>query len=237
MKRLLLVAATMGLVLCGPAFAESVTVRNEEAAFSISSTQMTRVTVRGDKIVSVKAMEGGEGPQLLVQHDQETGDVFLGVDGGEAGASFAAYLTTASGQTILAKISVDDGQARNIALLTETKKPVQQKSGATVVPGYQETIVAFMKVMFRGETVDGISCDNLALAATKTPNFRLYQVRYCVADGVKGTILQLQNTSKETQEVKPEQFFVKGVLAVGVTNEVVAPGQSTQVLLTEEQPK
>jgi hypothetical protein len=234
MKRLFLAATAMGLVLFGPAFADSVTVRNDEVSFSISSSQMTRVAVKGDKIVSVKSMEGGEGAQLLVQNDQETGDVFLGVDGEASAASYAVYMTTASGQTILAKITTDDGPARNISVLTETKKPVQQKSGAMVTPGYQETIVAFMKVMFRGDTVDGIRCQDMAEAATKTPNFRVYQVRYCVADGVKGRVIQLQNVSKEVQEVKPEQFFVKGVLGVGVTSETVAPTESVQVLVTEE---
>lgn len=234
MKRLLLAAsAVITTLYASGAVAETVAVKDGKVDVDVSSTQMTRFTVRGDKILSAKTMSDPEGPNVLIQNDADNGDVYVGFDGEVTGRTFAVYLTTASGETELVLLHPDTSPAKNVELIGEGRK-LSANGQVNKNNGYAETLVAFQKILFEGEGGEGVTCQDTNSVPKKTPNFLVYQVRYCSTDGLKGFVLQMQNTTTLPQSVKAEQFMLEHVVAAGVSNELVQPGESTRVYIEEE---
>lgn len=114
------------------------------------------------------------------------------------------------------------------------------KSAANSAPnvakanGYTETVVSFEKVMFNGAPVEGISYRPISDNGQDTKHFRIRTVGFYHAEGLTGTVLSLTNHSTVPQQLTSEQFLVKNVLAAGVTQEIVQPGQEAFVYIVEE---
>lgn len=236
MKNLLFSIMSLGLLASATAHADTANVHNEQVTVSLSSTQMTRFVVRGSKIVSVRAMQPSEGAQMLVQNDADTGEVFIGFDGDAQGQTYSAYFSTDDGSTYLVILKPDDGIARNIELIPEIKKAStpSRVPGGKAVAGYSEAIVAFQKNLYSGESSDTVACKDSVAPGQQTPNYMVYEVRTCRADGVSGFVLQLMNTSNVPQTLTADQFMQKRVLSVGVSQETVNPGESARVYIERE---
>ena len=226
----LLLSAT---AIASAATAETVPVKDGKVTVSVSSAQMTRFTVRGDKIVSAKTMQDPDGPQILLKTNADTGEVFVGFDGDVTGRTFAVYFTTSAGDTDLVVLHPDTSEARNVELAGEVHQATPGRS-TLKMNGYSETLVAFMKVLFNGDPGEGVECRDIAEAPKKTPVFLVTQVRSCSTDGLRGFVLQMQNITNQPAQVTSDQFMLKQVVAAGVSNELVQPGESTRVYVEEE---
>ena len=234
MKRPIFAALALGaLAVATTASAETVPVKDGKVTVSVSSSQMTRFTVRGDKIVSAKTMQDPDGPQILLKTNADTGEVFVGFDGDVTGKTFAVYFTTAAGETDLVVLHPDASEARNVEIVGPVHQAVPGRSSLKV-NGYSETLVAFMKILFNGDPGESVECRDVAEAPKKTPFFLVTQVRSCSADGLRGFVLQMQNITNQPAQVTADQFMLKQVVAAGVSNETVQPGESTRVYVEEE---
>ena len=68
MKRALLGAvATLSLVAASPAAADPVQVRDGKFDAVVSANQMSRISIPGDRIASVRSIGEPDGPQMLVE--------------------------------------------------------------------------------------------------------------------------------------------------------------------------
>jgi len=82
MKRIVTAGAGMfALCLAFGAQADPLRVKAGSVDVDLSATQMSRIVVQGQRIVSVRSLDDPAGPQVLTQNDAATGDLFLGFDG------------------------------------------------------------------------------------------------------------------------------------------------------------
>ena len=225
----------MGVALAGSAaFAETVSVKGGTVTAEVSAQDMSRLVVQGEKITAIRTMDDPSGPRLLVQNDAASGDAFVGFDGVTAGRTFSLFLTTDAGETIQVLFHPGDGAAKTVELVPERK--VASVASPIATSGYAETVVAFLKLMFNGQDSDGVTYTPADDKGKVSGKFFLRTIGYYSADGMRGFILAVTNRDTVPQALKAEQFMVKQVMAVGVSDELLQPGETAQVYVAEEAP-
>ncbi|MFP1132895.1 type-F conjugative transfer system secretin TraK [Asticcacaulis sp. W401b] len=215
--------------------AETVSVKGEQVSLQVSSTQMSRVHIQGERIATVRTLQAGEDADLLIEKDEATGDVYVGFDGETTGQTYSAFLTTESGKTVQATFHPVEDTAKTYELKMEgtlsanSPPAIQFKRN-----GYPETMAAFVKLMFNPERPEGVICRSGRSQPTQTANFQVWTIERCDAEGISGTVLHFKNTSTVPQTLSADGFLVRQVLAVGITDELLSPGEEARVYIVEE---
>lgn len=218
-----------------PALADTVTAKGGSVSIDVSSKQMSRIFVRDDKIIAARSLDDPNGPQLITQSDANTGDLYVGFDADAVGRTYSLFLTTQSGEVIQVLLKPTDIDPSSVEILEEHHRSQQTTApGVNKANGYAETIVAFEKLMFNGQTTDGVTYRPIQDKGQETRHFLVRTVGYYHTDGLTGTVLSLTNHTTVPQELAPEQFLVRHVLAAGVSNEMVQPGEEVKVYIVEE---
>lgn len=236
MKRIFAIAAMTALLCAAPAYADPVQVRDGKFDAVVSADQMSRLSVPGDKIVSVRSINEPDGPQMLVEADETTGDVYVAFDGDVLGRTFSLFLVTQSGRTVQAVLqpSAVDGQT---VLINLGATPAQ--AGASVERSerrvdYLETVTALVRVMFRGETPEGVSCGRGNPASTRVGPFELRIAQTCQALGLRGQVIDVENKSDAAVPIVIDSFLVAGVVAAAADRGELQPGGRGRVFVVEE---
>lgn len=235
MRILALLTCASLLAFAPVASAETVTVKGDQVLLQVSSTQMSRVHIQGERIATVRTLQGNDEVDLLIERDETTGDVYVGFNGETAGQTFSAFLTTESGKTVQATFHPVEDTAKTFELRLEgTLSATSPAAIQFKRNGYPETMAAFVKLMFNPERPDGVVCRQGKAQPTQTANFRVWTVERCDAEGISGTVLHFKNTSTVPQSLSADGFLVRQVLAVGITDELLSPGEEARVYIVEE---
>ena len=213
--------------------AEVVKAKAGIASVDLSATQMSRIVVQGEKIVSVKSLDDPSGPQLLVQNDASSGDVYVGFDGETAGRTFSAFLTTEEGDTVQLLLHPGDGPARTVEIALESRM-MAQVGPALRSAGYSETVAAFLKLMFNGQVAEGVSYEPGQDNGRTADRLLIRTLGYYHTAGLRGIVLLVTNKDSIPRPLNPEQFLVAHVVAAGISNELLQPGESARVYIAEE---
>jgi hypothetical protein len=236
MKRIFAIAAMSALLCAAPAMADPVEVRDSKFDAVVSADQMSRLSIPGDKIVSVRSINEPDGPQMLVEADETTGDVYVAFDGDVLGRTFSLFLVTQSGRTVQAVLqpSAVDGQT---VLINLGGTPSQ--AGASVERSerrvdYLETVTALVRVMFRGESPEGVACGRGNAGTTRVGPFELRISQTCQALGFRGQVIDLENKSDAAVPVVVDSFLVAGVVAAAADRSELLPGGRGRVFVVEE---
>lgn len=227
-------ALVLGLA-CGQTHAGTYVVNNGSVSIDVANRQMSRITIRGDKIASVHEMDDPQGPTLLVQKDDQTGDMYVGFDKDAAGRTYSAFLTLQSGDTFQMLLHPSEILAANVEIVPENKKSEANTGPSNLKsPGYSEALVAFEKVMFLHQPTDGVLFTASDSKPEDTPNLTIRTIGFYKAEGIEGIELDITNHSTAPQELKCESFLVKHVLACGISNEMLEAGQNARVYIVQE---
>lgn len=228
--------APVGAVQSPPASSSGpVRIQNGSFEATVSAEQLSRVSIVGDRIVSVRTMQDPEGPQMLVEAEEATGDVYVGFDGPAVGRTFSLFLVTASGRTVQGNLNVAGVPGQTVLVAGGEATP----SGPSVDrterrSDYLETVTAIVRVMFRGDQPEGIRCFNRQGQSREMGPYAVRLVRTCEAAGFRGQELNLQNSSAEATPVLVDPFLVAGVVAAAADRDELLPGASARVFLVEE---
>jgi conjugal transfer pilus assembly protein TraK len=225
------------LLLAAPtAFAETKQVIGDSVTIDVPPKQMSRLFVRGQKIASVRSLDEPTGPQVLVQHDATTGEVFIGFDDDPIDGHFSLFVTTDAGQTFEVRLHPLDGADNRIELVSDDGPSLisQQTQGAG--SGYSETITAFMKLMFNGQVTQGVSFTPVKDQGEVSAHLLIKTIGYYQAEGLRGIVLNLTNQSLAPTVLQSDPFLVKHVLAVGISRETLGPKESAYVYVVETMP-
>lgn len=211
-------------------------IQNGSFEATVSADQLSRLSIVGDRIVSVRTMQDPEGPQMLVEAEEATGDVYVGFDGPALGRTFSLFLVTASGRTVQGNLHVAAVPGQTVLVAGGEAPPA---TGATVDrterrSDYLETVTAMVRMMFRGDQPEGIRCTNRQAQSREMGPYALRLVRTCEAAGFRGQELSLQNSSAETTPVLVDPFLVAGVVAAAADRDELQPGATARVFLVEE---
>lgn len=246
MIRTLLLASAMGLACSTTAVAQPVTTEDGRFEAVVSATQMSRLSIEGEKISSVRKVEDPDGPSLMVEPEPATGDVFIAFDGEVVGRNFTAFLVTESGKTVQASLRPTPGEGRTVLVrLAGGSATASAPSGvphpgraegprAERSPPYTETITALMRLMFNGEAPAGIERVSVRGSRRRAGPFEIVETETWSVMNLRGRVLAVSNRSQADQSIDIDALLVPGVLAVGVSHGQLAPGDQIRVLLVEE---
>ncbi|HYG27858.1 MAG TPA: type-F conjugative transfer system secretin TraK [Caulobacteraceae bacterium] len=246
MIRTLLLAGAASLALGAAASAEPIVARDGRFEATVAATQMSRLSIEGEKIAAVRKVEDPEGPAFMVEPEPATGDVYVAFDGDVVGRSFTAFLVTESGKTVQALLRPTPGEGRTVLVrlaglsAPASSPPSAPPSGgaegprAERTPAYTEAIAALMRLMFNGEAPAGVERVSVRPSRRKAGPFELVDTEAWSVMNLRGRIITVTNRSEAEQALSGDALLVHGVLAVGLAHERLAPGESARVLVVEE---
>ena len=219
--------------------AQAQTIQAKDGRFEaqVSADQMSRITILSDKIVSVRTINDPAVPQMLIEAEESTGDVYVAFDGDPEGRTYTAFLVTATGRTVQATLhaALLDGQTVKVSLpetsVGATGSLAQRSDRRS---GYSETVSALVRLMFNGQGADGVERTQSAHPPTRVGPYELAVVETYQVAGLKGQVLSIKNASDQTVPVLAESFLIAGVWAVASDRDELMPGASGRVFLVEE---
>jgi hypothetical protein len=219
--------------------AQAQTIQAKDGRFEaqVSADQMSRITILSDKIVSVRTINDPAVPQMLIEAEESTGDVYVAFDGDPEGRTYTAFLVTATGRTVQATLHAAslDGQTVKVSLPEASMGPagsLAQRSDRR--SGYTETVSALIRLMFNSQGADGVERSQSAQPPTRVGPYELAVVETYQVAGLKGQVLSIKNASDQSVPVLAESFLIAGVWAVASDRDELMPGASGRVFLVEE---
>lgn len=251
MKWLMLGAAAAVLVST-PALAGAVAAKDGRFEADVSARQMSRISVVGEKIASVRKLDDAGGPQMLVETDEKTGDAFVAFDGDVAGRAFSAFLTTESGRVVQAILHPTAGEGQTILVRLDGavgSAAVASAGSAAHIDGpagqapaprtdgrspYQETLIQFVRLMFNDQEAEGVTRRVATTAAVRAGPFSVREVTRWETAGLRGRVIYLTNLGKTEEPVRLEAFLVERVYAAAASHERLHPGEQGRVFIVEE---
>ena len=238
MKRALLTGAAFcaALLATNPAHADPVQVRNGQFEAVVSADQMSRIAIEGDKIVSVRSISEPDGPQMMVEAEEATGDVYVAFDGDVLGRTFTLFLVTQSGRTVQATLSPAAVAGQTVTV--NMGASASSGSGETVQrserrSGYMETVTALFRLMFT-ESPRRRAARSAGSQATRVGPFELRVVETYEVANLRGQVLAIRNASEATVPVVVDSFLVAGVMAGRRRPVELLPGADGRVFVVEE---
>jgi hypothetical protein len=119
--KLLAVAAgaVLSAVLATGAASAPILAKDGRFEADVSARQMSRIAIQGEKVVSVRNINDPTGPQVMIETDEATGDVFVGFDGDVSGRAFSVFLTTESGKTVQAVLHPMEAEGQSVIVRLE----------------------------------------------------------------------------------------------------------------------
>lgn len=250
--KVLLAGVALAGFLASAADAAVVLAKDGRFEADVSIRQMSRISIQGERIVTVRKLDDPGGPQLQVDTDDKSGDAFIYFDGDVSGRAFTAFITTESGKVVQAVLHPMPGEGQSItvrlesgpaasAALTSAAGPIKlgetASSGASGVGAgspYQERLVHFIRLMFNDQAGEGVMRRVTAQAALKAGPFSVRETTLWEAPGLVGRVLYVTNIGKADEEVRLEAFLVERVFAAAASHERLRPGEQGRVFIVEE---
>jgi len=240
-------AAMAGHAVAGPVFA-----KDGRFEADVSARQMSRISVVGERIASIRKIDEPGGPQMLVETDEKSGDLFVAFDGDVAGRAFNAFITTENGRVVQAILHPVSGEGQTILVRLDASAAAgpapgvpragpgaaattgPDAPGRTERPGYAEALIQFVRLMYADQEVDGTTRRATGAAAVRAGPFTVREVTRWEGQGLLGRVLYVTNVDKIEAPVRLEAFLVERVFAVAASHERLRPGEQARVFIVEE---
>ena len=226
-----LLAASLLLLggLTPPAWALQVLpVRDGETAFArIAADDLTRIALSEGRIQSWHALKG----RLAIEKNARNGQIYVRpLDRGEPASLF---LTADSGATYALTLQPVDMPAESLILKDQARRAAKPSAAEQadsrqllvkdlVLMMAADRLPADMEVRERGETL------------RLWQGSRFVHLRSWLGTAVVADLFQLTNTGNAELRVAEAELFRPGVLAVGVENQALNPGESTRVFVIRQ---
>lgn len=213
-----------------------VSVKDSRFEAEVSARQMSRISIVGDRIASIRKLDEAGGPQMMVETDDKSGDAFVAFDGDVSGRTFNAFLTTESGRVIQAVLrpAPGDGQTILVQLDASTTRTPAAGSRPDARAPYEEALVQFVRLMFVDQVVEGAQRDVQAGPAVRAGPFSVRDVLQWNGPGLRGHVLYITNLGKVEEEVRLEAFLVARVFAAAASHQRLRPGEQGRIFIVEE---
>jgi hypothetical protein len=210
---------------------------------------MSRISIVGEKVVSIRKISDETGPQMLLEAEGGTGDVFVAFDGEVVGRAFSAFMVTESGKTIQAVLRPAMVEAQTVLVRlagadagpASGPGPVKGERTAPAAPqdpaprrdGFSENLVALVRLMFNGETPDGVMRTQLAEPPRRAGPLQMRPLETYAVPGLKGAVFLITNAGAADTSLDASVFMIDGVLAAALSHETLAPGRSGRLYIVE----
>lgn len=229
--RLMRAIGTTALVVAGPAAwaLQKVDVADGRSHLvKISAKEMSRIAVDAGKIRRIDFVDG----ELEVKKDNEAGDYYVLP---LVQKPINIFVKTASGQTHALILQPTDMPLETIVLREPAKKESDPRRTSTSIEraGSLELAVKRLVVsMARGDrpTEFDVTVVNKEISLWNEARFVLVE-RY-TGQALVGEHFRLTNTSKSVMRLAEQELYKQGIVAIAIENQVLNPGESTEVFVT-----
>jgi conjugal transfer pilus assembly protein TraK len=207
-------------------------VRDGETAFArIAADDLTRIALAEGRIQSWHALKG----RLAIEKNARTGQLYVRpLDRGEPASLF---LSADSGATYALTLQPVDMPAESL-ILKDPARRVAKLSTAEQALGYVSSRQRMVKELALMMATDRLPTDMEVRERGET--LRLWQgsrfvhLRSWLGSAVVADLFQLTNTGNTEMRVAEPELFRPGVLAVGVENQALNPGEATRVFVIRQ---
>ena len=220
MRRILLVI--LNLLITSQVYATQIkgVIDNETITAKISSLDITRIIVQGDRIKTLKGIKGA----YTRENDENNGEVYLQPSTLYQNAAFTVLIETEKKRhftLLLTPVAVPGGTLMLVPKGVGREEAAQFEQSSD----YQTTISHLIRAMATDSVPEGYSISevdnktlyhfgNIATLRLKT----IYQGLH-----FQGQIYELTNTQSFPIKLDEKQFFKKGISAISLENVTVAP--------------
>lgn len=198
----------------------------------ISQKEMTRISIDGDRIKAINHKDG----ELDVAPQKDVGEAIISPL--EISKPINAFIRSAGGQTCAVIFQVEDIPLETVIIKMGRKPSDDPRRTNTKIDrtGPLETAVKkLVTSMAREETpVDfEVTKKNVEIGLWAESRFVLTSVYS--SRSLIGERYRLTNISKAVMRLAEQELYKPGVVSVSIENQVLNPGESTDVFITKQQ--
>lgn len=188
-----------------------------------SSLDITRISLIGDRVASVKKADADEfGDDFNVAHDTITGDVYLTLPAIYEQTHLNFFITSQKGFTYKVHLAIRDTPSTQIFVQNPGVGSERAESWELETP-FRQTVVRLIRAMWNGATVEGYEVrQNVDLSQKAGPLTYRITASYDGASLV-GRILKIENNADTALALSEGAFFSPGVIAVAATLNELPP--------------
>ncbi|HVV69603.1 MAG TPA: type-F conjugative transfer system secretin TraK [Gammaproteobacteria bacterium] len=216
---------TIILLLIAPLFAGAHTVRvndNTTVKANISALEPTRISVAGDRISSIRGVEGA----YTYKNDNSLGAIFIKPSEAYQHKSFYIFIATEQNHSYVLQLTPTSAAAGFLVLQPKPTSP-SPSSQETDSP-YETQLSNLMRLMVNGTGSDEYAM-NLVHSNVQRWNKQLNISVLAVFEGseLQGTVYRIKNRSHQLVSLNELLFYRSGDRAIALQNDQIpAQGQT-----------
>lgn len=203
-------------------------IDNASAHANVFAGDYNRLYIQGDRILNVIGTPGA----YVIQTDNILGQIYIKP---LQTAPFTLNISTEQGKSYQLKLGVKQGPADTIVLQPPVTTPEQAQNWESETP-YQETLTRLIQAMATGSFPDGYTVvfakDKnplpLGNVATVTPITQYQGIN------LEGDVYILRNLTNQPLNLRPEQLYRKGAMAIALQTEAIAPKGQTRLFMVKQ---
>ena len=203
-------------------------VRDGETAFArIAADDLTRIALSEGRIQSWHALKG----RLAIEKNARTGQIYVRpLDRGEPASLF---LTADTGATYALTLQPVDMPAESL-ILKDPARRAAKPSMAEQADSRQRMVKELALMMAADRLPPDMEVRERGETLRLWQGSRFVHLRSWLGTAVVADLFQLSNTSNAELRVAEAELFRPGVLAVGVENHALNPGETTRVFVIRQ---
>jgi hypothetical protein len=215
-------AVLLAMVLLGGAMPALATPQrhsvNEDGTvrFRATTIGITRVSVLGDRIVSIVA----DASSYDMRNDANTGDVFLRFTG-QGDGSAGGYIVTESGMTVSYTVSPSNNPTETVLITIRPVRP--REAGAAAAAAAARPAVAGRTAL----STDNVIAEKITRPQAPRRNGRVATYR---ANGLVATV-RAASAGAQGRLLREQEFYAEGVRAVWIQRRSLGPRETSWVIV------
>jgi len=196
---------------------------NQTVTANISSKELTRIFVEGDRIQNVRGVQGA----YELTKDEKLGAVFIKLSPSYL-KTFNLFVTTESGQTYNLLLTPKDLPAESIELRPLSPVVSVAKRWERNSP-YVETLIQLIHYMVNDIKPEGYAVIDFLKIKQKnlSPGLNMQLIRIYRGANLEGEIWQLKNACSKTLYLNKKDFFEHRVRAISLDKKVLHCNEKT----------
>lgn len=197
---------------------------NQTKNVTISMQELSRIFVKGDRIINVRGVEGA----YILTKDAVQGQVFIKPTSPYQSRPFNLFISTEQGRNYNLYITAVNRPGQDIELQPRT--PSKNAVNWEKASDYAQALVKLIVHMIKDEAPDGygVVIPNKKIKATKYTDFTIRLAKQYRGNKIYGEVLLLENRRNYPIHVYEKFFYQDTVRAITVLNTIVpAKGHTT----------
>lgn len=231
-------ASLIGLgfaLIAAPALADQnvIAADNGTVQCIASAKDLTRISLAGDQFASVsKITTGNPAEDFKIVNEPVRGDIYISVPDGFAKPALSFFGTTRKGYVYKFVCQVRGADAEQVfianqAITSEHARDWEMRTSP------EDAAVRLAQAMYRGESIEGFDMRQTVLEPVMVGKLEVQQVGEYLGNEMKGLVLKVRNTGRETLTLDENLLASRGSLAFMTPVTALGAGEASAVYLIQ----